>query len=706
MGVECSNDACGRRVCVECIDAVVTNQCKSLETFIGSDKNVVCTSCSSALPDMLLVPHLSPEASAALSYARANADEPEVPPELLCPILLMMMVNPIAIGGTGHIFEHVAIKRWFEKHSTSPLTGLRVPKRLEVNDAVRLIQAQLASWREAENKRREFFGLEILPPPQPITISGQAADFSKLGADIARTVEVLLAEAPDDAALLAAVQSVRRLLSTPQPPAEELLQQYPQGSDLIPRFVQIVATRADAQMLRFEAAWALTNFASGPTAHCDLVRMHGAVPVFVEAMKCAGLDLVEQCCWGLGNISGDSQEARDECLYAGAMTTISAVWKSAVDANGRVPLGVEGTYNHSFVNTLTWTLSNLCRGYRNNKPRLELVTPGLDVVAEALAYVQQPSFSQADIESVSNACWALSHITHISNDAIGAVVAVPNMAVSIVACARLLQNPSISKPILRAIGNIISGDNQHAQVLIDLGIIPLLFDIFKSESRAEVKKEQAWTFSNITAGTPDQIQALIESSGGAIVPHLLNLAVDCRDPLLQKELLWTIANLSSSGSLAHVAYLVSLGVIPKLCEVFNRCKRLPDALKLVAETLYNILNMVSQAKEEDLSAVDNIFVSLLASEKKLNSVCSSPAIPSFGPGSSSGGGDVVNPPATLRQEILQQLDFQTAYSYLKEHHAQLSQRGEQILRLYQDLAEHAKKTAAQRPQVFSSLSVD
>ena len=716
-------------MCVGCIDTLVLSQCKNLECFVGSDKKIVCTGCATAHSETVLAPHLSPETSAALGYARANTADPDVPPELLCPINYLMMAEPIAIAGTTHCFEKGAIEYWFRNHSTSPMTGLKVAKKLEFNDATREIKARIESWRAAESQRREFFGLEILPPLTPFVMSAAPADFARLGASIAATMEALLTEAPDEAALLAAVQSIRRLLSIPNPPAEELLQ-YARGSDVIPRLVEIVATRADAQMLRFEAAWALTNIASGPTAHCNLVLLHGAVPVLVEALKCPFLDVVEQCAWALGNISGDSFEARDECLDASGMMTLVQVWKSTVDANGRVPKVEGGAFNHSFVNTLTWTLSNFCRAYRGNKPRLEQVAPGLPMVADALAYLHQPNFSPVDVEAVSNACWALNHITHISNNAIEVVLAVPGLAASIVACARQSE-PSLSKPILRTIGNIISGENHQAQVLIELGVIPLLFDIFKRESRAELRKDLAWTFSNITAGSADQIQTLITSSGGAIVPHLLDAAVDCRDAPLQKELLWTIANLSSSGNLSQMAYLVSLDVLPKLCAIFNSSKHMSDVLRLVGETIYNILNAVNSAKEEDLRKIDGIttLVSLLASEKQmvlLNSVYSPTSIASLGnldssgsPSSSSGssgssgGGGGGTLPATLRQKILQQLDFRPYYDYLMETHSQLSQRGEQILRVYQELhlSEHAKdRPAAPRPQheslVFSTLSAE
>jgi importin subunit alpha-4/3 len=146
----------------------------------------------------------------------------------------------------------------------------------------------------------------------------------------------------DPAIKLDAVQSVRKLLSSDKnPPIDQIIE-----AGMLPLLVECLS-KNDQPSLQFEAAWALTNIASGSSRQTQSVVQAGAVEHFLRLLKSPHQNVCEQAVWALGNIIGDGPQCRDLVISMGVVPPLLQF------INPEIPL--------TFLRNVTWVIVNLCR---------------------------------------------------------------------------------------------------------------------------------------------------------------------------------------------------------------------------------------------------------------------------------------------------------------------------------------------------------
>jgi len=400
--------------------------------------------------------------------------------------------------------------------------------------------------------------------PLPNSLRRKDRDISVLKSPQNMKSLVERCKSKDEETRLLATKECRKLLSDQNPPIAQLVEM-----GLVPVFINFLKDDHNP-LVQFEAAWVITNICSGSSEQTKAVIDAGGVPILIRLLS-ANEDLAEQCVWALGNIAADSFQTRNahqqqnNAASSNQHKQHQSVRKKPTpgcDDPHEILLEagiIEALIPHmdcsriTMIKNLSWTMSNLC----NN-----IGPTHWDKVKAALPHFAQLIYCK-DEEILKDVCWTLSYLSNGTKDRIQAIVGLkPSI------CHRLVdllahQSPSVQHAALTTVGNIVTGDDDQTQILIDHGLLPRLRRLV-SHSKKIILKDACFTISNIAAGNQMQIHALIEAH---IIPALVLLFDTPTTDEIKLEACWALANALSNGRDEHIRYLVHQGVIDPLTSI-------------------------------------------------------------------------------------------------------------------------------------------
>lgn len=354
-----------------------------------------------------------------------------------------------------------------------------------------------------------------------------------------------------------AVDYFRRLL------IRQCIPPMPIADSLIKGLIQCLGVKY--KRIQRDAAWALTNCACSPHHICYKIILHGGLEALIQCAMTTDGETQDQVFWTLGNIALDCTLCQAEVRRSSA-----------------IPVMIEILVSPTFIlsqwkRNLVWAMAQIFRG-------------GIDTLNNFLLHAALRGLCfllyLSDTEVQINAAWAIAYMAdHNLNGAqIDAVLDTPGLLNRLIL---LLKGARTMRAALRALGNIVVGNDIQTQEVLNAGLIPNLMDLFQMNAPINQLREIVWIMSNIAAGSQKQIDLLFQAS------EIVELFIDafrCGDHRLNREIGWTVTNALTGASLKRSRWLCSSNLLCLLSEILS----LQHEGALIERTLFAIETLVER----------------------------------------------------------------------------------------------------------------
>ncbi|CAG9325796.1 unnamed protein product [Blepharisma stoltei] len=374
----------------------------------------------------------------------------------------------------------------------------------------------------------------------------------------------LISTTQSDEIRYSALNSVRRLLS--QSSAIPIKQAAEIGYIQLLIFYLNPQNRIEIQL---EASWCLCNLAASDNGIVEKLVNSGAVQACLDVLNKENQEVAEHAIWCIGNIAGDYHaHFRQQMIDSG----IIGILINFLEEKDRLTREV--------MRTGAWTLHNLVRK--------RVVIP--EDTCKALLIFLKNWLDECEPAIKIDCLWAVAFLAEGGEKQIQLVI--DSQILKRVTKYAKMHTGKFKEPILRIFGNILTGNSQQEQVLLNLKILDILHETLQSKS-AKIKKDALWSLSNLAASSRAQISKIVEHP---VIKKAMRFLID-PNLMIRKEACFIFVNIVRLGMYSSILSLLDSEILVILKESLDTLD--PEILKLILEIAKGLLRAGSQNISSD-----------------------------------------------------------------------------------------------------------
>ncbi|KII73035.1 Importin subunit alpha-3 [Thelohanellus kitauei] len=319
--------------------------------------------------------------------------------------------------------------------------------------------------------------------------------------------------------------------------------------------------------VKYNAAWALTNIASGDSQHTSFLLKESVIMALGSLLCDANPSLVEQSIWALANIIGDGPVPREFVLRSNILSILNQPLNQHYNS---IPV----------MKQLSWMLINICRRKDVDVPieYVPQIIPILDVL-----------ISHKDENILGDVLWSITHLADSSSNHVSLLIA-SGIVDKVYKFLGVSQKLTLST--LRVLGNIAASVDEHTQYLLDHGIFVHLQPLLNTTNQ-KLKKEIYWVLSNFAAGTRPQMLTLFSLN---IFPQIIQ-DLEEGEYAVRREACWVISNVVHGSTYQEVQPFVESKVLYFMKNFLET--RDPPMIVVVLEVVLILLRLYSAHNNQE-----------------------------------------------------------------------------------------------------------